>query len=423
MSGAYYNENDPYAAAWLRELIKAGLIADGEVDERSIVDVRPDDLRGFTQCHFFAGIGGWSLALRLAGWPDDREVWTGSCPCQPWSMAGAGGGTDDPRHLWPAWFGLIAQCRPAIVFGEQVASLDGLYWLDLVYRDLEAENYAVGAVDLSGASVGSPDIRSRLWFVAESEGQQQHRSRHAGGRRREPPKCRRDAGLVADTSDTERRPLTLSRADHQHEIEVWPQGAGDARQRGAARGLAHTESSNGRLPVHEWRQDEDRAKPERSGEAGELAHTHARGQRITGAASANDHTAGESHAHECGETERLAHAGSARHSQFSGGRHESAGLAAAGVWSDAEWIPCRDGKYRPTQRGLSPLASGLPRGMGRLSPAQRRLATVAGLDSRSLRRAKRNRIGRLRGYGNAIKPSVAATFIEAYREVVETRCP
>ena len=73
---SYYNEFDPFAAAWLRELIKDGQIADGEVDERSIVDVRPDDLRGFTQCHFFAGIGGWSYALRLAGWPDDAPVWT-----------------------------------------------------------------------------------------------------------------------------------------------------------------------------------------------------------------------------------------------------------------------------------------------------------------------------------------------------------
>jgi DNA (cytosine-5)-methyltransferase 1 len=40
----YYNENDPKAAAWLRELIKAGLIPAGEVDERSIVNVQPDEL-------------------------------------------------------------------------------------------------------------------------------------------------------------------------------------------------------------------------------------------------------------------------------------------------------------------------------------------------------------------------------------------
>jgi len=87
---AYYNEIDPFAAEWLRQLIKDGLIADGEVDERSIEDVTPNELAGFTQCHFFAGIGGWSYALRLAGWPDDQPVWTGSCPCQPFSTAGKG---------------------------------------------------------------------------------------------------------------------------------------------------------------------------------------------------------------------------------------------------------------------------------------------------------------------------------------------
>ena len=89
---AYYNENDPKAATWLRELIRNGYIANGDVDERSIEDILPNDLAGYTQCHFFAGIGGWSYALRLAGWPDDRAVWTGSCPCQPFSTAGKGGG-------------------------------------------------------------------------------------------------------------------------------------------------------------------------------------------------------------------------------------------------------------------------------------------------------------------------------------------
>ena len=31
-------------------------------DERSIADVRPDDVAGYRQCHFFAGIGGWIQA-------------------------------------------------------------------------------------------------------------------------------------------------------------------------------------------------------------------------------------------------------------------------------------------------------------------------------------------------------------------------
>ncbi|MFN4841368.1 MAG: DNA cytosine methyltransferase, partial [Phycisphaerales bacterium] len=155
---AYYNEIDPFAAQWLRNLIAAGHIAPGDVDTRSIEDVQPDDLRGYAQCHFFAGVGGWSLALRLAGWADDRPVWTGSCPCQPFSAAGKGGGFDDERHLWPAFHHLIAECRPDVVLGEQVASKDGLAWLDLVHADLEGSGYAVGAVDTCAAGFGAPHI-------------------------------------------------------------------------------------------------------------------------------------------------------------------------------------------------------------------------------------------------------------------------
>ena len=105
----YYNDNDPKMAAWLRELIKQNLIPPGDVDERSIEDVTKSDLQGYTQCHFFAGIGGWSEALRLAGWPADRHVWTGSCPCQPFSGAGKRQGEKDKRHLWPEFYRLIAE--------------------------------------------------------------------------------------------------------------------------------------------------------------------------------------------------------------------------------------------------------------------------------------------------------------------------
>ncbi|WP_421885217.1 DNA cytosine methyltransferase [Methylibium sp.] len=165
---AYYNEIDPYAAQWLRNLIAAGHIADGVVDERSIEDVLPRDLDGFEQCHFFAGIGVWSHALRRAGWADDRPVWTGSCPCQPFSSAGKGARFDDERHLWPAWHHLIKECRPSVVFGEQVASKDAEPWLDLVQDDLEAMGYAFGAVPFPAASVGAPHIRDRLYWLADA---------------------------------------------------------------------------------------------------------------------------------------------------------------------------------------------------------------------------------------------------------------
>lgn len=119
----YYNEHDPFAVAWLARLIEAGEISGGCVDERDIQAVQPDDVRGYERAHFFAGIAGWDLALRLAGWPDDgRVVWTGSCPCQPFSSAGKRAGIGDERHLWPAWLRLIEQCRPDVIFGEQVAS-------------------------------------------------------------------------------------------------------------------------------------------------------------------------------------------------------------------------------------------------------------------------------------------------------------
>ena len=165
---AYYNEIDPYAAQWLRNLIAAGYIAPGDVDERSIEDVHPDDLKPYTQCHFFAGIGVWSYALRLAGWPDDRPVWTGSCPCQPFSKTGKGLGFADERHLWPAWLHLIKERRPGELIGEQVADRDALPWLDLVQDDLEALGYAFGAVAFPSASVGAPHLRNRTYWVANA---------------------------------------------------------------------------------------------------------------------------------------------------------------------------------------------------------------------------------------------------------------
>lgn len=166
----YYNEFDKDAATWLRALMDEGLIPKGEIDERSITEVEPGDLAGFRQCHFFAGIGGWPLALQLAGWPDDRPVWTGSCPCQPFSVAGKGLGEMDERHLWPVFRDLIEQCRPSTIFGEQVASKAGREWLAGVFADLEGVGYAVAGADLCAAGFGAPHIRQRLFWVANADG-------------------------------------------------------------------------------------------------------------------------------------------------------------------------------------------------------------------------------------------------------------
>ena len=195
---AYYNEHDPYCAEWLRRLVLNGHLAPGDVDERDIRDIRPDDLKGYRQCHFFAGIGVWSHALRRAGWPDERPIWTGSCPCQPFSAAGARAGFADERHLWPAFNHLISQCGPATVVGEQVENAGD--WLDLVSADLEAQGYAFGAAFLPAAGFGGAHIRSRNYWMAHIFGHGRPKSRHGDNRGHDGPQLDADVcdGRLAD---------------------------------------------------------------------------------------------------------------------------------------------------------------------------------------------------------------------------------
>lgn len=164
---AYYNEFNPFAAEWLRTLIAAGAIPEGDVDERSVEEVRPEDLAGYTQCHFFAGIGGWPLALRLAGIADSQRVWTGSPPCQGFSVAGKQLGFSDERHLAPQFLALIRECAPPIIFGEQVSAAIATGWWDFVQAHLEEQNYACGMAVLPSSGIGAPHKRERLFFGAD----------------------------------------------------------------------------------------------------------------------------------------------------------------------------------------------------------------------------------------------------------------
>lgn len=242
---AYYNEIDAYAAQWLRNLIAAGHIAPGDVDERSIVDVSADDLKGYTQCHFFAGIGGWSLAARLAGWPDGRELWTGSCPCQPFSLAGKvhkkGKGTADARHLWPEFFRLIRAIRPSVVMGEQVPSAIGQGWLDAVANDMAGAEYAFEAAVLSSAPITRNHDGSRLYFVSALPA---HRAGRAGQgasvsprrARQEWPRSQADMQAVIDApmQPGECHPQPIIRLDH----DGLPASVVKARTRGAGNAIS-----------------------------------------------------------------------------------------------------------------------------------------------------------------------------------------
>ena len=336
---AYYNEIDQFAAQWLRNLIAAGHIAPGDVDERSIVDVRPADLAGYTQCHFFAGIGIWSAALRGSGWPDSAEVWTGSCPCQPFSSAGKRGGTDDERHLWPAFQWLIQQCRPVVVFGEQVASKDGLGWLDTVSTDLEAMGYAIGAIPFPAAGIGAPHIRQRLYW--------------AGKRLANSDECGQPgSGLVGRSSNTA--------TAQNREVDRIVDASGSRGLADSARERRNG-SENPALPAgRDCSQD--------SGSIQRLANDNSTGLGARGQAT------------------KIARQGHTVESASSDDRHGPAS-PTNGFWGDADWLFCRDGKWRPVESGTFPLAHGIAQ-----------------------------RVGRLRAYGNGIVKPQAEAFITAYLE-------
>ncbi|EPL2256983.1 TPA: DNA cytosine methyltransferase [Klebsiella pneumoniae] len=344
---AYYNEIDPFAAQWLRNLIAAGHIAPGEVDERSIEDVTPDDLRGFTQCHFFAGIGVWSHSIRLAGWPDDRPVWTGSCPCQPFSAAGKGDGFADERHLWPHFFHLISERRPQHVFGEQVASGNANVWFDLVQADLEGMGYAFGLVPFTSAGIGAPHIRERAYWVANAHGVISDRRGDVRETGRDEYSNGGDDVRLADANHDRQQPGC--RTGSSRECAKQGNNIGGSGQNG---GLGN--ANKPRLERHFW----------------------------------NDGAAGRE-----GTTGPAA----------SPGVHLRA-LEVNGFWRDADWLFCRDEKWRPVEPGTFPLVDGAAARMGRVEPGVARVASS-------------NRVGRLKGYGNAINAQAAAAFIRAYMGV------
>lgn len=389
---AVYNEIEDYAADWLENLIALGAIAPGIVDRRSIVDVRPDDYRGFRQAHFFAGIGVWSYALRRAGVSDDTPLWTGSCPCQPFSAAGAGGGLDDERHLWPHWFHLILGARPPRIYGEQVASKDGLGWLDLVSADLEGAGYSIWAVDTCSAGSGAPHIRQRLRFCADDK------RPSAGGL--DNPNCTSTRSQIQARGQFDGLPSATGGLDDRIRSGLEGQRDGHCAEAGQREGSLRPVATAGGI---EWLADDSGSGAGRNtgtllGEEGEV-----RGRRtdpsqplrsVGGMVNPDGGHPGAEREQPGGEQRQQSQDGcsSYRTASYRPG-------PTNGHWRDADWLFCRDAKWRSVEPGTFPLVDGSAFRVGSGSPFE-----------------GKSRQGMLKGYGNAIDAEATIDFIEATLE-------
>ena len=354
----YYNEWEPYPAQWLRNLITAGELSEGTVDETDIRKLDAESLRGYRQAHFFAGIGGWPLALRLAGWPDEWPVWTGSCPCQPFSVAGKGHGNADERHLWPAWFELIRACRPEFVFGEQVAATIGHGWLDGVFADLEGEGYTCGAAVLGAHSVNAPHIRQRLFWVAYAEGSR--------------PPCRGEGSILPESCSGKRvgQSIRAGLARRSGEpSDDGPERTAVERAGGHVGGVAEPKCNTDNARGVTDKPDQGYGTP------GERAHAEPRRRGNTGIDGLGNSTPN-------GRGQERAERGGCDQGSGTQGSQQR-------PWDDFDAIPCRDGKARRVEPGTFPLAHGIPA-----------------------------RVGKLRAYGNAIVPALAAEFVRAFMETL-----
>ena len=367
MSKVYYNEIEPFACHWLEHLMADGFIAEGHIDNRSIRDINPEDLEGYTQCHFFAGIGVWSYALRQAGWSDDRPIWTGSCPCQPFSQAGLHKGDQDDRHLWPDFHRLIKECRPSTIIGEMVSGKGGFQFIDLLQSSLEKENYSATAVGLGAHSVGTTHSqgfhkRQRLYWVAEELG-------HSAqiGRGRWSKECRdykwesgegqQDFGNTTRDQSGRRGETVSGIVDHPN----------DQRIRSGREFLEGSEASDREgqtMPV---------------GSSVNVSMANANSQRSQGSrVVSQDYRHTERRKEEVGfDSTDSQHCGS--------DDQDDSGWNYDLVW-------CRDQKWRPVECGAFPMADATP-----------------------------NRIHILKALGNAIPADTAKIFIESYMESVVDR--
>ncbi len=525
-----YNEIDQFASEWLGNLIMAGELPQGTVNTCSIKELSGADCGETT--HLFAGIGGWPLALRLAGWPDERAVWTGSCPCQPYSAAGKGKGDADERNLWPEMYRLIRECRPAVIFGEQVAgaavtggktksrqNLQEMQDRETVFRilrELQGEPGPLqGMRPQSGtdteANRSSQNIAGLQSVAGRESGPRpcqcgQASRQEAGNGVRSGPggysaadrggtvRTERDtfrligaAGLECAVSGQDRlnfglhdeqcssdfvcpecggeylgtwedfgdcigdfdqaaecfaRVIEQDRRESQEAIGYgWIDGVrADLEREGYAfgfhvlpacsvgspnirqRAFWVADSSSGRgigsnAPIASSDGEDDWILSG-SGRIKRLAHG-ARADAHATASTPRGAIGESSGADRLGDTNGEQDISSIARQQMSSEGRDRVDRNGGGSIPDNPWctfkiIGCKDGKSRRVGRSVQPLAYGIPVQLRPLFAWLGRLGIDASPLTKMARLARRNRTGRLKGYGNAINPFVAAEFVKAF---------
>lgn len=253
---------------------------------------------------------------------------------------------------------------------------------------MEELGYAVGASDLCAACVSAPHRRQRLYFGAIRLADTQYnagRSEHV----------REQGERIEAQNNAAEREGTCGLADSdEYGRPSRRAGKGGTRSNEfkcccESGGLADTANSD-------WR----------CRKCGTKAGTGKDQQRRFGSG-----IGGEANRMGDSVSEGLeGHSGYVNDRDQSGrdGSNKTGSVAAPSAWSDSCVIECLDGKSRRLGTSDEPLAAGIPRDLGFLEPDVRKLAVGA----------RRNRKGRLKGYGNSIVPQVGALFIRSFMESI-----